>query len=95
MAKNKPIYVCSACGYESPKWFGKCPGCNQWNTMNEELPNSAPLGRSRSGKFSSAVSQVMALGDITEDVEKRISTGNKEVTKNLTESSAAVLLSAV
>ncbi len=78
MAKNKPIYVCSACGYESPKWFGKCPGCNQWNTMNEELPNSAPLGRSRSGKFSSAVSQVMALGDITEDVEKRISTGNKE-----------------
>ena len=46
--------------------------------MNEELPNSAPLGRSRSGKFSSAVSQVMALGDITEDVEKRISTGNKE-----------------
>lgn len=78
MAKNKPIYVCSVCGYESPKWFGKCPGCNQWNTMNEELPNSAPLGRSRSGKFSSAVSQVMALGDITEDVEKRISTGNKE-----------------
>lgn len=78
MAKNKPIYVCSACGYESPKWFGKCPGCNQWNTMNEELPNSAPLGRSRSGKFSSVVSQVMALGDITEDVEKRISTGNKE-----------------
>lgn len=78
MAKNKPIYVCSACGYESPKWFGKCPGCNQWNTMNEELPNSAPLGRGRSGKYSSAVSQVMALGDITEDVEKRISTGNKE-----------------
>lgn len=78
MAKNKPIYVCSACGYESPKWFGKCPGCNQWNTMNEELPNSTPLGRGRSGKYSSAVSQVMALGDITEDVEKRISTGNNE-----------------
>ena len=70
--------MCAAHADESPKWFGKCPGCNQWNTMNEELPNSAPLGRSRSGKFSSAVSQVMALGDITEDVEKRISTGNKE-----------------
>ena len=76
MAKIKPIYVCSECGYESPKWFGKCPGCSQWNTMNEELPNSAPLSKVKG--TGSAVSQVMALGDITENVEKRISTGNKE-----------------
>lgn len=76
MAKMKSIYVCSECGYESPKWFGKCPGCGEWNTMNEELPNSTPLGKTKG--FGSAVSQVMALGDITEDVETRISTGNKE-----------------
>ncbi|MGN1202783.1 MAG: DNA repair protein RadA, partial [Eubacterium sp.] len=76
MAKIKPIYVCSECGYESPKWFGKCPGCNEWNTMNEELPNSTPLGKVKSS--NTAVSQVMALNDITEDVERRISTGNKE-----------------
>ncbi|MDE6156416.1 MAG: DNA repair protein RadA, partial [Eubacterium sp.] len=76
MAKIKSIYVCSECGYESPKWFGKCPGCGEWNTMNEELPNSTPLGKTKG--FASAISQVMALGDITEDVEKRISTGNKE-----------------
>lgn len=76
MAKIKSIYVCSDCGYESPKWFGKCPGCGEWNTMNEELPNSTPLGKVKS--VGSAVNQVMALGDITEDVEKRISTGNKE-----------------
>lgn len=36
MAKNKTKYVCQQCGYESPKWFGMCPGCNQWNTMEEE-----------------------------------------------------------
>lgn len=76
MAKAKSIYVCSECGYESPKWFGKCPGCNQWNTMNEELPASASLRKSSA--VGSAVSHIMALGDITEDVEKRISTGNNE-----------------
>ncbi|HEX6593762.1 MAG TPA: DNA repair protein RadA [Bacillota bacterium] len=37
MAKRKTKYVCRECGYESLKWMGKCPGCNQWNTLNEEL----------------------------------------------------------
>jgi DNA repair protein RadA/Sms len=78
MAKNKPVYVCSECGYESPKWYGKCPGCSQWNTLNEELPNSTPLSKIKSNNGTNAVNQVMALNDITEDVEKRISTGNKE-----------------
>ncbi len=76
MAKLKPIYICSECGYESPKWFGKCPGCNQWNTMNEELPNSTPLSSVSKGNY--AVTQVMQLNEIKEDVEKRITTGNKE-----------------
>ncbi|MGI6718239.1 MAG: DNA repair protein RadA [Bacteroidales bacterium] len=33
MAKNKTYYVCSDCGYESLKWLGKCPSCNEWNTF--------------------------------------------------------------
>ena len=37
MAKAKSAYICSECGYESPKWYGKCPCCGEWNTMNEEL----------------------------------------------------------
>ena len=36
MAKVKTIFVCSSCGYESPKWLGKCPACNEWNTFYEE-----------------------------------------------------------
>ena len=36
MAKNKTVFVCSSCGYESPKWMGKCPACNEWNTFYEE-----------------------------------------------------------
>ena len=35
--KAKSVYICSECGYESPKWFGCCPGCGEWNTMNEEI----------------------------------------------------------
>lgn len=76
MAKIKSIYVCSECGYESPKWFGKCPGCGEWNTMDEQLPSMASVGRSNAG--ISVVNQIMALNDITENVEKRIKTGNNE-----------------
>ncbi|EDS76569.1 DNA repair protein RadA [Clostridium botulinum C str. Eklund] len=36
MAKNKSVFVCQECGYEAPKWFGKCPGCSTWNSMVEE-----------------------------------------------------------
>jgi DNA repair protein RadA/Sms len=36
MAKDKTIYTCQACGYTSPKWLGRCPDCNQWNTIVEE-----------------------------------------------------------
>ncbi len=37
MAKAKTKFLCTECGYESPKWLGRCPGCNQWSTMEEEL----------------------------------------------------------
>ena len=37
MAKIKSVYICSECGYESPKWYGKCPGCDSWNTLEENV----------------------------------------------------------
>ena len=36
MAKAKSVFVCNECGYESPKWLGKCPACNSWNTFFEQ-----------------------------------------------------------
>lgn len=42
MNKSKNIYVCQECGYESPKWLGKCPDCNAWNSMVEEIRSTAP-----------------------------------------------------
>ena len=37
MAKSKTLYFCQSCGYESPKWQGKCPSCQEWNTFVEEV----------------------------------------------------------
>src|SRR4029453_502060 len=36
MAKAKTIYACQSCGFQTAKWLGKCPDCNQWNTFAEE-----------------------------------------------------------
>ena len=36
MAKNKTVFVCNECGYESGKWLGKCPACGSWNTFFEQ-----------------------------------------------------------
>ena len=36
MTKNKTVFVCNECGYESSKWLGKCPACNSWNTFFEQ-----------------------------------------------------------
>lgn len=77
MPKNKTVFVCSECGYESPKWYGKCPGCNQWNTLNEKV-----ISTSKSNVINSSAkyadSQVFALNDVTQDAEKRLSTGCAE-----------------
>ncbi|MDI6828655.1 MAG: DNA repair protein RadA [Armatimonadota bacterium] len=41
MTKTQTRYVCQQCGYESPKWLGRCPDCNQWNTLVEEVVTKA------------------------------------------------------
>ena len=43
MAKTKTIHVCAQCGYESSKWLGKCPGCGEWNTMEEVISSPDPI----------------------------------------------------
>ena len=77
MAKQRSMYICSECGYESGKWYGKCPGCGEWNTMNEETPAVKSTGTKRSsGGYASR--PLKRLSEITEDVERRISTGIHE-----------------
>ncbi|MGG0178752.1 DNA repair protein RadA [Gottfriedia acidiceleris] len=45
MAKKKTKFVCQSCGYESVKWIGKCPACNEWNTMVEFIEQPASSRR--------------------------------------------------
>jgi DNA repair protein RadA/Sms len=42
MARSSTAFVCSACGFESAKWLGRCPGCGEWNTLFEEARGRAP-----------------------------------------------------
>ena len=47
MAKSKTVFVCNSCGYESAKWLGKCPACNEWNSFYEEK-----IVKEKDGSFS-------------------------------------------
>jgi DNA repair protein RadA/Sms len=49
MAKSRTKYVCQNCGYEAPKWMGKCPECGEWNTFSEEVVQSRPASGARQG----------------------------------------------
>ena len=50
MAKIKTIFTCQECGYESPRWLGKCPSCNQWNTFVEELKDNNTIIKEKISK---------------------------------------------
>ncbi|MCO7137592.1 DNA repair protein RadA [[Clostridium] leptum] len=81
--KSKVIYCCSECGYEASKWYGKCPGCGQWNTMQEEL--SAPAG-SVIGSTGArpATARAVYLRDLSlQEGEKRYGTGMPELDRVL------------
>ena len=45
MAKpSKVMYVCQSCGYQAPKWLGRCPGCMEWSTLVEEFAETGTRG---------------------------------------------------
>ena len=85
MAKEKTIYLCSACGYETPRWMGKCPGCGSWNTMEEQAPQAAAQTvkakelKQRPGTGAKA----MRLDEIPEENAARASTGIGELDRVL------------
>ena len=79
--KAKSVYICSECGYESPKWFGCCPGCGEWNTMNEEIKAPVAAG-AKSGANARSV-KTYALSEITADEEIRYQTGLTELDRVL------------
>ena len=80
MAKNKTVFVCSNCGYESPKWMGKCPACNEWNSFYEEKvisKNTSNLSKRKE------ISKPIELNKIEGKDELRVKTGFNELDRVL------------
>ena len=78
--KQKSVYVCSVCGYRSPKWNGQCPDCGEWNTLEEEMVAVSAVGPQ---KRSSVSFQAQRLSDISLETEHRYDTGISELNRVL------------
>ncbi len=80
-SKTKTAYVCSSCGYDSPKWLGKCPGCGEWNTFVEERirPTSSKSSRGRLVKSTKPV----RLSEIEVSTEQRMRMPSEELNRAL------------
>ena len=85
LAGTKSIYVCSECGYESVKWYGKCPDCGQWNTLNEEIRQTVSGKGGKTARTTAILSNnvPMQVGKIGLSSEIRYSTGLKELDRVL------------
>lgn len=79
MVKKKTIFICQQCGYQSPKWLGKCPSCNNWNSMIEELKPTKEACFSNLGFESMPKS----INDVRSGEHKRLDTGIMELNRVL------------
>ena len=83
-SKTKTVYVCSNCGHETSKWYGQCPACQEWNTMEEEL-RTVETGSAKKRSLSSYANRasVQKLQEISADTEHRFDTGLRELNRVL------------
>nr|WP_315209321.1 DNA repair protein RadA [uncultured Albidiferax sp.] len=83
MAKDKTIYTCNECGGTCPKWLGKCPHCQAWNTLVESV--AEPVAASKNNRFAALAktAEVMALADIEATDMDRTPTGLDELDRVL------------
>ncbi len=81
--KTKSIYTCKSCGYQSPRWLGKCPDCGEWDTFYEELtekPSERTVGTMQSQALKP---QLISLNDVHMSQEIRFSSGMAELDRVL------------
>jgi DNA repair protein RadA/Sms len=88
MAKTKIAYFCQSCSFESAKWLGKCPSCQQWNTFVEEIIDKGNIGNAvPTWKVTSNTQQrankPVQVADITFSEEHRVLTPDKEFNRVL------------
>ena len=82
MAKIKKAYFCKNCGFEAPKWLGRCPSCGEWNTFAEEV-----IAKESSSVAASIAnvptSRPQRVSEIERNETRRIDLGNSEVNRVL------------
>lgn len=84
MSKVKSVYICKECGYESAKWYGNCPSCGKWNTMEETIVESKyTSSKSKSLHVLNSANAPSKISDISFDSEHRYDTGLKELNRVL------------
>lgn len=79
MSKTKTIYTCSFCGHQTPKWLGKCPDCDQWNTFYEEVQTKT----TRRSYDNSIENHPVSINKIISTTDNRITTGINELDRVL------------
>ena len=82
MAKEKTSFTCSECGGTSPRWLGKCPHCEAWNTLVETVAESALPAKNRFASLAKTA-EVTTLADIDATDVQRTPTGHDELDRVL------------
>ena len=75
-SKTTVYYVCTNCGAQSTKWYGRCPECGEWNTLQEEQTQRVTVSKKASSHSSSA--KTVSLDEVSYDSDIRYSTGIEE-----------------
>ncbi len=70
--KTKTVYICQQCGQKSLKWLGRCPDCNAWNSLVEEVEQVTRRGK---GVPAASTSRPLRLHEISATEVARIRTG--------------------
>ncbi len=83
MAKTKTTYFCQNCGYESAKWLGKCPTCNEWNSFVEEMVQKATKNDWQVGGTAKKSNTPKPIQSIEAEQLYRIDTHDKELNRVL------------
>jgi DNA repair protein RadA/Sms len=81
--KEKKVYVCTECDYQSPKWMGQCPSCKKWNTFEEETYQPQPVIKNTRASVISDSSEPVLFRDMEMPKYIRTLTGTSELDRVL------------
>lgn len=84
MSKIKKAFFCKNCGYESPKWSGKCPACNEWNSFTEEIIQKDSRASKPSWKENTNIEgKSIVLNEVNAEEKQRIISKDHELNRVL------------